>query len=265
MRAHGIDFSKWAPDWIMPKGAPIDFAIQRVGFGKHRDERYINHSQRMNQVDIRMAYFYYSSAVPWKEQVDFCLGLVNDNPYTTYHGLWWDYEEKYNVLSPRTARETTESVRYLRMGFDGKVGVYCNRDAYVTYLQNYVDKDYLNTIPLWLAAPVKDVSQVRANQHPPWCFKRGKWPFRYDVCLDRPESLWKLWQYSWIGDPNELGIIGKKEVDVDVFNGTAAEMRAWLKIGVEPPPPPPEPDLRAYRNEVLDEAINCLGKLKTAE
>jgi len=144
MRAYGLDFSKWALDWIKPENAPIDFAIQRTSWGLHTDERYENHSQRMNQVDCRMAYHFYSSAVPWKEQVDYFLDLVNNNPYTNYQAIWWDYEEKYNNLSNRTAREAAEAIRYLRMGFKGRVGIYTNRNDYTVRLAPYIDRIWLD-------------------------------------------------------------------------------------------------------------------------
>lgn len=247
-RAHGIDFSKWALDWIKPENANIDFAIQRVSWGLHTDERYENHSQRMNQVDCRMAYHFYSSAVPWKKQVDFFLDKVNNNPYTNYQAIWWDYEQINNVLSKRTTHEAAEAIRYLRMGFEGRVGIYTNRNDYTVHLAPYIDRIWLDDVPYWIACPTKKDPQIA---EPPWGFWRGvRW-----VKLPRKEGKWDLWQYSWNGNPAELGIIGKKQVDVDVYNGTVEDLKAWLDVGGEEPPEP-----LCREKEILNDLRGVLHK-----
>jgi len=260
MRAHGIDFSKYALDWIMPVEANIDFAIQRTSWGLHKDEKYENHSKRMNQVECRMAYHYYSSAVPWFAQYELFIDLVNNNPHTTYHGVWVDFEEGYNELTRRTAYEFAEFIRYLRKGFDGKVGGYCNRDTYTTKLAYYLSNDWLSDVPLWLAVPIEPIIYIsksdvlEGTREPPW----GYWVGGLYRKLSRPKGLWDLWQYSWRGDPAELGIIGKKAVDVNVFNGTVDDLKAWLKIDGTPQPPPPE--LECKDKEILSDLQMIIKK-----
>jgi GH25 family lysozyme M1 (1,4-beta-N-acetylmuramidase) len=61
------------------------------------------------------------------------------------------------------------------------------------------------------------------------------------------KGAWKMWQYS--ADENGAVSLGKNKhgveshaVDLDVFNGTVAEMDTWLGIGGSAPEPQPEPE-----------------------
>jgi len=253
MRAHGIDFSKWALNWDMPDNPPlpIDFVIQRVSWAGYTDERYENHSKKINQCPIRGAYHYYSSGVPWLQQAELFLKLITENPDTTYQMAWLDYETGYNNLTSRTSEEARRIVEFVAARFDGKVGVYANPNTVINYLDRF--GSWMLNWPFWVAQywffPSPD-------KNPGW--KIGT------VNLKRAKGNWQFWQYRETGHAPSYGIVGKKAVQLNVFNGTAEELNGWLDIGT-PPPPPPEPDLQAFRNTVLDEAIDCIGKLKTAE
>lgn len=256
MRAHGIDMSKWASDWNMPAEPPlpIDFIIQRVSWASHTDERYENHSKKVNQCPIRGAYHYYSSGVPWLQQAELFLRLITENPDTTYHMAWLDYETGYNKLTRRTSEEAQKIVEFVAGRFDGKVGLYANLNAVINYLDKY--GVWMLDWPFWVAHYWFFPSP---NKDPGWKIGTTK--------LKRAEGNWQFWQYRETGDASKYGLAGKKAVQLNVFNGTVQELDAWLDIGEQPPPPPPplEPDLRAFRNTVIDEAIDQIGKLKTTE
>jgi hypothetical protein len=221
MRAHGIDFSKWAADWVLPETTQLDFAIQRLGYGLKYDECYENHGNRMGQVGIRGGYWYYYEKYKWAEQVDLFLQATADHPYKL-HKLWWDVEGGYNDFSnrQRIANETAEAIDRLRENFDGVVGLYTNLNIYCNYLQPFLPLTWLEDVPLWLAYPIegKELKYFRGNVEPYW----GK--------MKRKPGNWFMWQVSFLGDPEFYGIKDKKAVDVDVFNGDRKSMEKALGI-----------------------------------
>jgi hypothetical protein len=229
MRASGIDYSFWATDWKLPFRTRVDFAIQRLGGGEWLDQRYENHAKRLGQAQVRGGYWYYYERFKWAKQVDMFLGAANNHPQKL-HMLWWDVEEGGNDFSnrERIANETAESIRRLRAGFDGLVGLYCNLDVYINYLQPYL-AEWLLDVPLWLAWPIheKPLSYFRdETSQPGWSVWRGG----NEIKMKRPKGSWFLWQVKFNGDPKYYGIVDKKAVDVNVFNGTAQEMRDALGV-----------------------------------
>ncbi len=60
------------------------------------------------------------------------------------------------------------------------------------------------------------------------------------VRVPKPWTKWTLWQDTDRADGLKFGC-QSKGVDANWFNGTVAEMRAWLKIGQEAPIKPPIP------------------------
>ncbi len=275
-RAFGIDLSKWAPDWIKPPETQVDFAIMRTSWGLNVDSKYENHSTRlMENTNIYGAYHYYSTAVPWKKQVDHFLELVLNNPTgLKYHMAWWDFEAGYNELSPKAGREFAEAIRYLRMEDIPLVGGYTGNNNYSVFLEENpgVNLDFLNAVPWWVPWPwagIKNPFSLAINEQPMMGNWRGVFPNRRFVKLKRPQGDWDFWQYSWQGDPVKLGIKDKKQADVNVYNGTVAELKARLGItgGPGPPPePPPEPEPSLLpseiHNQAIDEVIEAAKDLK---
>ncbi len=269
-RAFGIDISKWCPDWVKPPGTQVDFAIMRTSWGLNVDRKYENHSTRlMENTNIYGAYHYYSTAVPWKKQVDLFLELVLNNPTgLKYHMVWWDFEAGYNELSPRAAREFAESIRYLRMEDIPVVGGYGNNNDWAVFLEPTLPDSFLEAVPLWLPWPGKSVKNpfsIEINEQPEMGNWRGYWPNRRFVPLKRPKGTWDIWQYSFHGDPVKIGVKDKKQVDVNVYNGTVVEMKEWLGITGAPEPPQPPPDEGRYKtgwNEALDKVIESATKNK---
>jgi GH25 family lysozyme M1 (1,4-beta-N-acetylmuramidase) len=235
MRASGIDYSFWATDWKLPVRTRVDFAIQRLGAAEWLDPRYENHAKRLGQAQIRGGYWYYYEQYNWAKQVDMFLDAANNHPHKL-HMLWWDVEEGGNDFSnrERIANETAESIRRLEERYDGLVGLYSNLDFYINYLQPYL-ADHFAKIPLWLAWPIhtKPLEYFRGDVEPGWSVWRGG----NEIKMKRPKGSWFMWQVKFNGDPDYYGIIDKKAVDVNVFNGTAQEMREcfgvvpwWIKF-----------------------------------
>ena len=244
-RAQGIDLSKWALDWILPFGTKVDFAIQRTSWGLNTDSRYVQHSYRlMENTDIWGAYHFYSTKESWKAQADHFLELVLNNPTgLKYDMIWWDFEAKNNKLTWKAGRRYINAIKYLQEEFDKLIGGYANNNDYSVFLEEgpEVDVDYLNTVPLWLAYPGSEIENpfsLAINEQPEMGNWRGVFPFRRFVPLKRPVGSWDFHQYSWHGDPEKLGIIGKKQVDANVYNGTLLDLRTRLKKDVVALPPP---------------------------
>lgn len=231
IKAHGIDMSKWVVDWDMPADPPhpIDFIIQRVSWGLHTDERFENHSKKINQCSRRGAYHFYSSAVPWMKQAELFLRNITENPFTTYHMAWLDYETKYNKLTRRTSEEARMIIEFLSTRFDGKVGLYANPNTTILYLDRF--GTWMLDWPLWIAQywflPSPD-------KEPSFRIGRSK--------MKRAPTNWQFWQYTEKGNAAKYGVKVKKSVDLDVANFTVPELDVWLDIGTLPPPPPtPQP------------------------
>ena len=274
-RALILDISAWGQDIGTPT-VPIDGAIHRLSWGLHTDSKYINHGDKLADItDALGGYHYYSTAVPWLQQVDLLLERSSRKPNgIKYSSIWWDFEEKNNVFSARAGREAAEAIRYLRMSFDGLIGIYSNNNEWDVFLERAVRQNYLNEILLWLSWPgkIKNPFSIAIDEQPQWGNWRGRWPNRRLVPLKRPPGTWDLWQYTFFGDPKKFGVIGKEQVDASVYNGTRADWRKRLKLDtLEPPLPPGPPNIifpmpvvndLDLPNEVQSnrEAINELAK-----
>jgi hypothetical protein len=93
------------------------------------------------------------------------------------------------------------------------------------------------------------------------------------IPLNRKSGDWTIYQYAseinFAGHAKEYGT-PVNSIDLNVFNGTVADMRAWLKLGAPPPPPPPPPplippppdDTKAAQIEMIDWMIAQLTSKK---
>jgi lysozyme len=83
--------------------------------------------------------------------------------------------------------------------------------------------------PLWYAAPIQPTNGMTPEQY-------------IETYTTRPVVVptywpeWKFWQYSWHGDGRAFGC-ESGNVDLNFYNGTLDELRAWA--GVDTPEPPP--------------------------
>lgn len=223
-KAHGLDLSKHnihkGKRWVKPESSPypIDFVIQRLGYGMMVDQRYDVLTEDIQQVEIRGAYHYYSSAVPWKVQADMFLRLALNSPANTkYHNLWLDYEGhgSYNWLTSTTLKEAHKFLEYIRDNVDDKVevGLYTNPSHYVNHIQKY--ENWAVDWPLWLAQ----------YWYEPSPFKKPGWSVN-GIEIKYPFNTQTYWQYS--ADTNYMGEAygaTSPHVDLDVSTKTPQELK----------------------------------------
>lgn len=220
MRAKLIDISKYQL-WLLIKGI-LDGIIIRASYGMMKDKLFDTLTEAAQPILVRGAYHYFSSNIPWKTQADLFLKHVKDKGF---HFYMLDFERAFNNKSQGFALGASKWIAYVAEQTDKKVGLYTNPATYREWLLPY--GNWMVKWPLWVA----------------------QWPFfpRPDIGSPKMTGMrrsdWVLWQYS--GDGNHKGEfygVGSRDVDEDVFNGTAEELRAWAGVVIpEPPFPPPVP------------------------
>jgi GH25 family lysozyme M1 (1,4-beta-N-acetylmuramidase) len=223
-RAFGIDVSKW--DASIPPSPDVDFIIQRASYGgwwaSHRDEKFIQFLPSVMSVPIRGAYHYFSSKRSWKEQADKFLSVVSG---LDYHFYVCDVETLYNDMNKTFIASAMEWCKYVHEKTGKKVVLYSNYYVYRDYIHAY-DGVRASQYDFWFAwYPDTIPVNTRDNFQPP---------------LPPGRKSWSLWQFS-PGESNDFGTplgIGRRGVDVNVFNGTVADMRLWLGMDDAPEVPP---------------------------
>jgi GH25 family lysozyme M1 (1,4-beta-N-acetylmuramidase) len=223
MRACGIDLSKYdlsfSPSLATKKA---DFVIQRVGYGGfwgtvNKDEAFDKLLPGVLEVPIRGSYWYLSSHPNWMRQADFYLETMGTIPY---HFHCVDFESAYNDMSIDFGAECIEFARYVKEETGKPVLLYTNRSLYDELLApDYRARD----IPLWISSPVGITVDPQFTQPP----------------MPRKRADWALWQYTWtVANAKAWGVGRPTSLDVNVFNGTVADMRLWLGMDVVIPPTP---------------------------
>jgi len=244
MRAHGVDISHWDVSFDPEKATgQIDFAIQKASEGTFRDSKFAEIWAGVQKVPIRGAYHYLRSGINWQTQADFFISVVKGNEY---HFYALDFEGKGNTMGASFADMAHQWIEYATAKTGKRVFLYSNPSHYDADLFPYGDwmKDY----PLWLA-------QYWNNPKPDMDPGMPK---------KRKPGDWTIYQYaSEINFPGHAKEYGTpvNSIDLNVFNGTVADMRAWLKLGA-PPPPPPSDDTKAAQIRMIDWMIAQLTAKK---
>ena len=220
-RAHGIDVSKWQR-YFDPAVNPddINFIVVRVSYGMKKDEAYDKMLEAIQPIPIRGTYHYFSSGSPWQMQADHFLDLVRDQGFH-FHAL--DIESGYNKKSAGFALQAEKWMQYVADATGQRVLLYTNPSIYNTWLKPY--GDWMSEWPLWIA-------QYWNEPH------RDKNPG-----LPRGVTEWKFYQYSADAPPNGKGKeygVGSTNIDLNVYNGTVAELREWLGLDKEKGPVEPK-------------------------
>ena len=253
MKAHGVDISHWDVSFDPEKATGlIDFAIQKASEGTFRDSKIAEIWAGVQKVPIRGAYHYLRSGSNWQTQADFFITVVKGNDH---HFYALDFEGMGNTMGASFADMAHQWIEYATAKTGKPVLLYTNPSHYDTDLFPYGDwmKDY----PLWLA-------QYWKNPKPDM-----------DPGMPKKRKLgdWTIYQYAseinFAGHAKEYGT-PVNSIDLNVFNGTVADMRAWLKLGAPPPPTPPPPpppppppdDTKAAQIEMIDWMIAQLTAKK---
>lgn len=211
MRAVGIDISKWDTSFnpSLATGA-LDFVIQRASYGITRDEKFFEHARGVEKVGIRGTYHYLSSGINWKTQADLFLSVISGSDF---HFISCDFEAAFNVPSATFAAMAMEWMKYVKAETKKPVVLYSNLSMYNDWIGRY-EAGRAAQYPLWIANyPYFIPDPQKASPSTP----RGR-------------KDWLLWQYS-PGEKNSFGAqngVGRRGVDVNVFNGTPDEMRLYF-------------------------------------
>jgi GH25 family lysozyme M1 (1,4-beta-N-acetylmuramidase) len=220
-RAHGVDLSRWDVSFDPDKATGvIDFAIMKASEGTFRDNKFNEIWAGVQKVPIRGAYHYLRSGMNWQGQADFFLSAVRA---FDFHFYALDYEVTGNVMDAALADMAHKWIDYVMAKTGKMVLLYTNPAHYDADLFPYGNwmKDY----PLWIAQYWRDPTPDKNPALP----------------KNRAPGAWAIYQYAseinFAGHAREYGT-PVNSIDLNVFNGTAAEMRTWLKL---PPLAQPQP------------------------
>ncbi|MFH1907787.1 MAG: glycoside hydrolase family 25 protein [Chloroflexota bacterium] len=246
-RAHGVDLSHWDVAFDPAKATgQIDFAIMKASDATFRDKKFAEIWSGVQKVPIRGAYHYLRSGIDWKAQADFFISVVSGYDF---HFYVMDFEGTNNTMGAPFADMARKWIEYVTTQTGKLVLLYTNPAHYDGDLSPYGNwmKDY----PLWIAQYWNNPS---ADKNPglPKTRKSGDWIIYQYAC-----------EVNFPGHAKEYGT-SANSVDLNVFNGTVADMRAWLKLGAPPPPPPPPPpdDKKAAQIAMIDWMIAQLAAKK---
>ena len=226
--AIGVDISKynlgWDPDTAVKS---IDFVIQRSSWASYKDSQFDALLPQVQKIDIRGAYHYYSSGVPWKTQADLFLGITKDKGF---HFFVLDYEGAFNSLNGRTIAEASEFVKYIKAQTGKRCLIYFSPNIWSTAISNYGYASWCNSQDVWIAQYPWTLTQTPPYQSPK---------------LPSGLTKWSIWQYGG-GDVNYTagrhagpdyggGLAG---IDLNYFNGTREEMMTWASASGNATPTP---------------------------
>lgn len=203
----------------------ISYVIAQSNRGFYRDSRFRKTMQTCVEHNIvPMSYNQYQVRLDWKRQADIMLEQARDLPVAMY---WWAYDAAGgNTLTPQSARDTVDALRYLR-DTRGNVGVYGNRTD-ISYLYKYAPaaREY----PLWIA------------QYPT---HQGNWDATPNIQpyggKEFPHGVpWLVWQYAseknWLGfDTGREWGLESWSVDINAWRGPKEHMLTYLGL-YEPKP-----------------------------
>lgn len=217
MRALGIDLSKYDVTFS-PESAtvPLDFVIQRATHDMRVDAAFDTIYLGVSRVPVRGAYHYFAKRFAWKEQADLFLATIKGR---NFHFSVCDIEGAIEEVDGGMVSGAMEWLKYVKTKTGKPTLIYSNPNIYTLF----ISKDArAKEFPFWVA-------QYYTNYVPdPQTMSPRMPPSRQD---------WIIWQYAG-GEHNTLGKqygIGNTGVDVNVFNGTSAELRTWADAENIPP------------------------------
>jgi GH25 family lysozyme M1 (1,4-beta-N-acetylmuramidase) len=236
-RAHGIEISKYDLDFD-PEATEkqLNFVVQRTSYRLKKDEAFDKLWNGVSKVPIRLAYHYYNFGYPgdgtWQQQVSLMASIIKGLPF---HAVAWDFEDAFNILNTQAAVNSYSAIKELEQKTGLPALLYTSLNLYNTYIYPTIASHKLdwNSIPLWIAQWLFTPDPNKSPSTP-----KG-----------RTGRYWDIWQYTDKG--RGYGTGRNFPTDLDVFNGTVAEMKSQFNIGGgTPPPPPPGGDL-IYRGTVI--------------
>jgi lysozyme len=202
---HGTDVSKYqkSVDWHAAKASGISFAFIKATEGGDRvDERFLQHWHGARAAGVpRSAYHFYYFCRPAAEQAAWFIRNVPRDASALPHVL----DMEWNHMSPTCKLRPEPSVvrSEMRIFLEALTRHYGKKPIIYTSIDFFDDNGLrgFTGYDWWLRS---------VSAHPDERY--GSHPFRF-------------WQYTGTGEVP--GIAG--DADINVFNGSEAEWRAWLK------------------------------------
>ena len=202
---HGTDVSKYqrSVDWNAARRAGISFAFIKATEGGDRLDDFFHENWRATKAAgiPRSAYHFFYFCRPASEQAEWFIRNVPRDPSAMPHVL----DMEWNPLSPSCKTRPAPSVvrAEMRVFLDMLTRHYGRKPIIYTSIDFFDDNGlrHFQGYDWWLRS---------VAAHPD--DRYGNHPFRF-------------WQYTGTGEVP--GITG--DADINVFNGTEAQWRAWLK------------------------------------
>jgi len=261
-KAIGRDISKYDRSFSPQESMyPLDFIIARAGHAWngifYEDPKFVSYFPGIATVPIKMSYYYMNSVTTLDIQVEEFIDTVNKAPFE-WDAFVCDWEGSYNTLSESFADKGLQWMQQVKERTGKPVFLYTNSSLYEQYWQSR-GKGW----PLWLAWFLADGQWNTTNIH-------NKVPR-----LPVGRETWKMWQFSSTIKGTDWGTGREDAGDIDMWNGTLADMKAFLEKDevVEPEVPMDKvlvnidklaqvrKDVEAYRL-VFDEFKVMVGRLE---
>jgi GH25 family lysozyme M1 (1,4-beta-N-acetylmuramidase) len=274
-RAQGPDVSHWNvprtpgkpiiafdPDRATER---IDFAFQKITEGETWVDPVVNENYLgIQKVPARFAYHYQRAGMSWTRQMN---NFQTIGGRYDFHGYVLDVEKTNNwsgaapITGDTFFMDTRRMLEHL-MKYEGDKAtiLYINEDIYKNFLRPAFIRIY------------RDEGRLFLEENPRlWIWYAQYW---YAWSVNKEPSLppgmkpWDFWQITEKGKGTDWGVMSG-DVDVNVYNGTPAQLYARLKIGApteEPPTQPPPVVIPPTDPETLPEtwtgSVVTFGRLK---
>ena len=222
MRAHGIDLNHWNGGWAKPVNPPrpIDFIIQKTSEGVYRDSAYNTIKAQIQSFPIKGAYHYFRGQWSWKDQMDFFLSLL---PGYNFWALDVEKVGNYNGLSvlnkpyPGFVENVPLAMEYLT----------AHTSIPGLFYTGYGMMDWLK--PVWsdLVGYELWVAHYWYTPNPEGKANYFTIPYPTGNALRKD---WRFWQYDCNGQGGRGREYGVQSagLDLNVYNGSVADMKAWV-------------------------------------
>lgn len=201
-----LDLSRWngTLDAVKMRAAGVKGVILRAAAGAVRDTMVDTYAPALKAAGIPIVgcYLYYHPYEPWRPQLDALKAVM------AKHGIrrgYLDLEDTRTVATLARDAETFMAALTAEMPLPAgkRHGIYSN----VSYWRQMGAPAWGAAYDLWIAAWTEVASPV----------------------VPAPWQRWTLWQYSNSGNGPAYGLQSAR-VDLNRFNGTAAQLAEWLKI-----------------------------------
>lgn len=214
----GLDVSFWQGkiDWTKPRKAGAEFAFIRAGQGMGKDTRFTENWTAAKGNALRSAYQFFDYRISPAGQAQTLMGWLGNDRGEMAPTLDWERNTYWPETMPTGAAALGVIKPWVNeiIRLDGRLPIFYSNPSHILAL---------GTIPDWLKALPLFVANYGVSK-PAFT----GW------------SSWTFWQYALgKGRGPEFGV-SSLDIDLDYFNGTLEELRAFAGVSI-PPTPEPEP------------------------